>query len=75
MSINKSCSEHPEHIPLISNSGNQTHTARARCSQCNRFLGWISKDDLSSHIDELQIEINRLRVILELSRFTISPRV
>jgi hypothetical protein len=67
--INKSCSEHPELIPLIFDSGNQTHTACARCSQCDRFLGWIGRRDLSTYIDELEAEVARLRAILELGRF------
>jgi hypothetical protein len=67
--INKSCAEHPELIPLIFDSGNQTHTACARCPQCDRFLGWIGRRDLSTYIDELETEIARLRTILELGRF------
>jgi hypothetical protein len=67
--INKSCAEHPELIPLIFDSGNQTHTAGARCPQCDRFLGWIGRRDLSTYIDEMSAEIARLRAILELGRF------
>jgi hypothetical protein len=66
--IDKSCSEHPELNPLILESGNQTHTACARCSQCGRFLGWVGRRDLSAHIGELEAEIARLRPILDLAR-------
>ena len=67
--IKKSCTEHPELIPLILDSGNQTHTACARCPKCERFLGWIGRRDLSTCIDELKTETDRLRTILELDRF------
>jgi hypothetical protein len=69
--IDKSCAEHPELIPLIFDSGNQTHTACARCPKCDRFLGWIGRRDLATHVGQLESEIPRLRAILELARFKI----
>jgi hypothetical protein len=57
--VGKHCSEHPDDPPLILESDNKTHIAYASCIECDRFLGWVGRKELTQYIYQLQSEINR----------------
>lgn len=65
LSIGKYCPEHPERQPTIYESNNETHCASARCSRCQKFLGWIGKKDLAAYAEALSDESIRLQKMLE----------
>jgi hypothetical protein len=46
----KQCPDHPTIAATIEDSGNQPHIARARCSECDRFLGWVARSTLLAEI-------------------------
>lgn len=55
----KQCPDHPTIAATIEDSGNQTHIARARCSECDRFLGWVARSTLLAEIDRYRRQTAR----------------
>jgi hypothetical protein len=45
MKPDPNCIDHPDSIPIVTDSGNSTHYAALRCPVCDRFLKWVSQHD------------------------------